>query len=59
MLNPDAFRAEVLNIIRAELDKAQLRERSQSTPKRTAQKCAIAQLKALNPVLTAPEANKG
>jgi hypothetical protein len=38
-----------------EFDKAQLRERSQNAPKRTAQKRAMAQLRALNPVLAEPE----
>ncbi|WP_157633222.1 ISNCY family transposase [Vibrio bivalvicida] len=38
-----------------EFDKAQLRERSKSSPKRTAQKRAMAQLRALNPVLAEPE----
>ena len=38
-----------------EFEKAQLRERSQSSPKRTAQKRAMAQLKALNPVLVEPD----
>lgn len=38
-----------------EFDKAQLRERSQSAPKRTAQKRALAQLRALNPVLADPD----
>ncbi|NNN82422.1 ISNCY family transposase, partial [Vibrio sp. 11-4(1)] len=41
-----------------EFDKAQLRERSQSAPKRTAQKRAMAQLRALNPVLAAPDSFK-
>ncbi len=36
-------------------EKHQLRERSQSAPKRTAQKRAMAQLRALNPVLAEPE----
>ncbi|MCG9661289.1 ISNCY family transposase [Vibrio mediterranei] len=38
-----------------EFDKAQLRERTQNAPKRTAQKRAMAQLRALNPVLAEPE----
>ncbi|OEF61440.1 hypothetical protein OAA_03960 [Vibrio cyclitrophicus 1F175] len=35
-------------------NKAQLRERSQSMPKRTAQKRAMAQLRTLTPVLADP-----
>lgn len=38
-----------------EFDKAQLRERSKKCPKRTAQKRAMAQLRALNPVLAEPD----
>ena len=41
-----------------EFDKAQLRERSQSVPKRTAQKRAMAQLRAINPVLADPDSFK-
>ena len=41
-----------------EFDKAQLRERSQSSPKRTAQKRAMAQLRAINPVLADPDSFK-
>ncbi|OQK43208.1 hypothetical protein XM75_u0144 [Vibrio vulnificus] len=38
-----------------EFDKAQLRERSKSSPKRTAQKRAMEQLRTLNPVLVEPD----
>lgn len=41
-----------------EFDKAQLRERSQSAPKRTAQKRAMSQLRAINPVLADPDSFK-
>lgn len=41
-----------------EFDKAQLRERSQNAPKRTAQKRAMSQLRALNPVLAEPDSFK-
>jgi hypothetical protein len=41
-----------------EFDKAQLRERSKSSPKRTAQKRAMEQLRTLNPVLVEPDSFK-
>ncbi len=41
-----------------EFDKARLRERSKSTPKRTTQKHAMSQLRAINPVLADPDSFK-
>lgn len=41
-----------------EFDKARLRERSKSTPKRTTQKRAMSQLRAINPVLADPDSFK-
>jgi hypothetical protein len=41
-----------------EFEQAQSRERSKSSPKRTAQKRAIARMRTLNPVLVEPEGFK-